>query len=429
MNFYLARQPIFDRNQAVIGYEIIYRSSLYAAGLNDIEYKEATSRLLLNSYLDVGMDTLLGGHIAFVNFDNELILKDSPLLLNRGNTIIQLVANQSPSDAYLKNIQLFKDDGYLICLSGYGANYPYPQLLSLADIVQVDVDTHNDSQLKKIAGRFEGTDHILLAKNIDTYDVYDFCLHLGFDLFEGYYFCQPTLASGRMLLPSNYNNMEIMRLINEDVPDIKLISKKIEGDVQLTVKLLRLVNSSHFFMNKIHSVQHALAMIGIDAFKNWLNLALLDTFLGDQTPEIIKLSMVRMRLMELIGLECHFQNQVETLKLIGLLSVLDVLLDKTMLEAVNTLPLETEIKMTLLGRPSIYADIYRLVLNYEKAQFNKAFRDAKKARFDLDRLPALYSEAVRWADDIYEQVYPSQGEGQSADDLLENSGASPDTSS
>ena len=416
MNFYLARQPIFDRNQMVIGYEIIYRSSLYSAGVNDIEYKESTSRLLLNSYLDVGMDTLLGGHIAFINFDEALVMSDSPLLLNRGNTIIQFSTSIEPSDNFIHKIRQFKENGYLISLSDYTPDYDHLEIVALADIIQVDVTGCTTKTLKKIANAFRTGVQILLAKNIDTYDTYERCQNLDFDLFEGYYFCHPTLTEGRLLQPSNYNNMEIMKLINHDEPDIKLISNKIEADVHLTVKLLRLVNSSHYFMNKINSVQHALAMIGIDSFKNWLNLALLDSFLGDQTPEIIKLAMIRMRLMESVGKESHLRGEVETLKLIGLLSVLDVLLDKNMIEAVNPLPIETSLKMTLLGRQSDYADLYRLVLNYEKADFNKAFRDAESANFNLDLLPDLYSEAVRWADDIYEQIYPT--DEFSADDLF-----------
>ena len=416
MNFYLARQPIFDRNQLVIGYEIVYRSSLYSAGVNDIEYKEATSRLLLNSYLDVGMDTLLGGHIAFINFDHELVMKESPLLLNRGNTIIQIDANTKPDDEFLEKVSLFKDDGYLISLAGYNMNMKNDSLVRLADIIQVNVAAATAERLEVITGRFKEANQILLAKNIDTYDDYKLCSDLGFELFEGYYFCQPTLTEGKMLQSSNYNNMEILKLINTDEPDIKVISQRIEGDVNLTVRLLRLVNSSHFFMNKINSVQHALAMIGVNSFKNWLNLALLDSFLGDQTPEIMKLSMVRMKLMESIGLESPLRNEVETLKLIGLLSVLDVLLDKNMIEAVNPLPIEKSLKLTLLGRETKYSDIFKLVLNYEKAHFNKAYRDAEGAKFDLDRLPDLYSEAVRWADDIYEQIYPSSST--TADSLI-----------
>lgn len=416
MNFYLARQPIFDRNQLVIGYEIIYRTSLYSAGINDIEYKDATNRLLLNSYLDVGMDTLLGGHIAFINFDRELVMSDTPFLLNRGNTIIQISTSIEPDEAFLEKINTFKDDGYLITLTDYSIDYPHLEVVDLVDIIQVNIEYMNTSQLKKINKRFEDNPVILMAKNINDYDTYQKCQSLGFDLFEGYYFCQPTLTEGRMIQSSNYNNMGILKLINEEEPDIKLISQKIEGDVNLTVKVLRLVNSSHVFMNKISSVQHALAMIGTESFKNWLNLALLDSFLGDQTPEIIKLSMVRMRLMSTIGMKSHLRGEIETLKLIGLLSVLDVLLGKTMIEAVNPLPIEKEMKITLLGRQSQYSDLYRLVLSYEKADFNKAFRAAQSAGFDLDHLPEMYAEALRWADDIYKQIYPASIT--TADDLI-----------
>lgn len=418
MNFYLARQPIFDQNQLIIGYEIVYRSSLSTAGLNDIEYTEATSRLLLNSYLDVSMDTLLGGHIAFINFDRELVMNDSPLLLNCGSTIIQISASIDPDDAFIVKINQFKEDGYLIALSDYTLDYPHLEIVDMADILQINVADNSTSQLKKIIKGFINKDHLLLAKNIHDYNTYKTCLTLGYDLFQGYYFCQPTLTKGRLLQPSNYNNMEILKLINEEEPDIKLISQKIEGDVHLTIKLLRLVNSGHYFVNEISSVQHALAMIGTDAFKNWLNIALLDSFLDDQTPEIIKLSIVRMKLMESIGMESHLRGDVETLKLIGLLSVLDVLLDKNMIEAVNPLPIEKEMKMTLLGRQSQYSSLYRLVINYEKADFNKAFRDAKSANFNLDRLPDLYAEAIRWTDDIYEKIYPTSTT--STDDLMIN---------
>lgn len=392
----------------VIGYEIIYRSSLYSAGFNDIIYREATSRLLLNSYLDVGMDTLLGGHIAFIPFDEELVMADSPLLLNRGCTVIQISTAMAVSEGLIGKIRQFKEDGYLIALTDYVSAYPHRELVTLADIIQINVEHPSPSLLNKTIQPFANSPHILTAKGINDFDTYEMCRSMGFDLYQGYYFCQPTLTKGKMLQPSNYNNMEILKLINEDEPNIKLISQKIEGDVQLTVKLLRLVNSSHFFMNRISSVQHALAMIGIDSFKSWLNLALLDSFLGDQTPEIIKLSMIRMKLMESIGLESYLRSETETLKLIGLLSVLDVLVDKNMIEAVNPLPIEQEMKLTLLGRKSQYADLYQLVLNYEKADFNKAYRLAQSARFDLDRLPELYSEAVRWADDIYEQIYPTE---------------------
>ena len=419
MNFYLARQPIFDRNQLVIGYEIVYRTSLFTAGINDIEYKDATNRLLLNSYLDVGMDTLLGGHIAFINFDHDLVMSETPFLLNRGNTIIQISCSIDPDEAFLKKITTYKDDGYLITLSNYSLDYPHLELVHLADIIQIDSTYMHSSQLKKIIQRFKDSPAILMAKNINDYDTFQECQSLGFDLFEGYYFCQPTLTEGRSIQTSNYNNMDILKLINEDEPDLKLISQRIEGDVNLTIKLLRLVNSSHTFMNKISSVQHALAMIGIESFKNWLNLALLDSFLGDQTPELIKLSMVRMRLMETIGMKSHLRGDIETLKLIGLLSVLDVLLGKTMIEAVNPLPIEKEMKMTLLGRKTQYSELYKLVLNYEKADFNKAFRSAKNAGFDLDQFPQIYSEALQWADDIYEQIYPV--DYKSTDDLFSSS--------
>ena len=405
MNFYLARQPIFDRNQVLIGYEIIYRSSLNSPEKEDNEYNEATSRLLLNSYLDIGMDTLLSGHIAFINFDRELVLKDSPLLLNKSTTIIQIPSDITPDPIFLDKVSAFKDDGYLISLAGYIETYPHNDLLDLVDIIQVDLSKNNASSLKRIVKRFQLTTQILLAKNIESQDSYETLKKMGFELFQGYYFCKPTLTEGKLLQHSNLNTVEILKLSNEHEPNIKEISKRIEEDVNLTIKLLRLVNSSHYFMNKIQSVQHALAMVGIQSFKNWLNIALMDSLLGEQTSEIIKLSMVRMKMMEEIGHICKSKLNTDSLKLIGLLSVLDVLLDKNMMDAVGPLPIERELKMTLLGKDTIYAPIYRLVLGYEKGNFNIAYSYAEKANVDLDALPQIYATSIQWADDLYSHIY------------------------
>lgn len=409
MNFYLARQPIFDRHQMVIGYEIVYRNSIHTEDASDAVYNEATSRLLLNSYLDAGMDTLLGGHIAFIRFDENLVLQDTPLLLNKSTTVIQIGSDIEPSDEFIDKIKRFKSDGYLIGLSDYKINYKHEALIALSDIIQVDLSENTVSDLKKIIRRFELTTQILLACNIQNHDTYDAAKKLGFELFEGYYFCKPTLTKGRVLQQSSFHNIEILKLANADQPDIKLISSRIEEDVNLTVKLLRLVNSSHYFMNKIHSVQHALAMIGIKAFRNWLNIALMDSFLDDdQTPEIIKQSMVRMRMMENIGNACGMDEDQDSLKLIGLLSVLDVLLDKDMMEAVNPLPIDREMKITLFGRDSRFSDIFQMVLAYEKGSFNAARRYAVSANFSLDELPPLYTEALKWADDLYHHIYPNE---------------------
>ncbi|PKM69069.1 MAG: hypothetical protein CVU95_00345 [Firmicutes bacterium HGW-Firmicutes-2] len=406
MNFYLARQPIFDRNQMVIGYEIIYRSSLNSPENVDSEYDEATSRLLLNSYLDVGMDTLMGGHIAFINFDRELVLKDSPLLLNKSTTIIQIPSDIIPDSVFLDKISGLKNDGYLISLAGYIDTYPHNNLLELVDIIQVDLTKNTASSLKRIVKRFHMTTQILLAKNIESHDSYETLKRMGFELFQGYYFCKPTLTEGKILQHSNLNNVEILNLTNESEPNIKVISKRIEEDINLTIKLLRLVNSSHYFMNKIQSVQHALAMVGVQSFKSWLNIALMDSLLGEQTPEIIKLSMVRMKMMEEIGHISKSKLNTDSLKLIGLLSVLDVLLDKNMMDAVGPLPIERELKITLFGKDTIYAPIYRLVLGYEKGNFNIAYRYAEKAGIHLDALPQIYATSIQWADDLYNHIYP-----------------------
>lgn len=405
MNFYLARQPIFDLNQTVIGYEIVYRNSVSTPGKTDTVYDDATSKMLLNGYLDIGMEALLDGHMAFINFNAELILKDSPLLLNSKTTTIQIASDNRPDDLFIEKIKLLKDNGYLISLSNYTLLCPNSELIDLCDIIQIRFNSNTTGTLSKIANRFKHTSTILLAKNIDTYEDYKAVKDMGFELFQGDYYSQPVITKGVHLSQSNYNNLKILELVNAEEPDIKLVAMLIEKDIHLTVKLLRLVNSSHYFNNKIQSVQHALAMIGIDSFRSFINLALLDSFLDDQTPEIIKSSMMRMKLIETISLKSSFKRYVNSLKLIGLLSVLDVLLHTTMLKAINTLPIERDLKLTLLGKETKYSSIYNLVLHYEKGDFYDAYKYAHNFDFNLDLLPDMYASSLIWADELFNQLY------------------------
>lgn len=405
MDFYLARQPIFDRTKVVIGYDIIYRENNSSSDFEDTVYTQATAHLLLNRYLDTGIDALLGGHIAFIPLDKHLILESTTILLNEDTTVIQISSDIEPSLELIHRLRKLKSDGFLIALLDYTPEYSHKSILQLADIIEVDFNKNNRSQLKSILKEFSHTTQILLAKNIEDHETYQDAYSFGFDLFEGYYFSKPSFSKETILQQSKLNNIEILKLVNIDDPNIKIIAKRIEEDVTLTLKLLRLVNSSHYFVNKIHSVQHALAMIGIDSLKSWLNLALLDSFITNQSREIIRLSMVRMWLMEHVGIRSSQNNDINALKLIGLLSVLDVLLDKSVVDAISPLPIENMLKLTLFGEKSIYSDSYQLVLDYEKGSFKSASRHAKNITFDMNEMPTLYSNALAWSDKLYSYLY------------------------
>jgi len=407
MSFYLARQPIFDRHQVVIGYDILYKDEQPINDQTDITNLPSSAHLLLNRYLDTDVSSLLGGHIGFLLLDETLILKSTAILLNKDSTVIQIAPDIQPSDALLYQLYQLKAKGFLIALLGYTRDYPHTSILKLSDIVEVNFKDIPTSQLTKLVSYFKLNTQILMAKGIEDHTTYQIAYTLGFELFEGYYFAKPSFSKGSPLQQSVLNNIAILKLVNTEDPDVKLIATSIEKDVTLTLRLLRLVNSTHYFVNKIQSVQHALVMLGMTTLKSWLNLVLLDSFITHQSSEVIKLAMVRMWLMEHVGLQSAQHKDIDALKLIGLLSILDILLDKDMMDAIDSLPIDNSLKLTLLGENSKYSDVYQLVLAYEKGYFDNADNYAKKIHFNIDELPLLYTQALTWSDKVYAYLYPS----------------------
>jgi c-di-GMP-related signal transduction protein len=400
----LARQPIFDRNHMVIGYELLYQS----ADSTDIMLgNEERARKTIDSFLALNFDALLGGHIVFLPLTKEMLFLDTTLLLNKSTTIIEISRELTPTPEILTLLEQLKVEGFMIALSDYTYDYPYDELRALADIIMISL-THNSTlDIKRILLQFQMTTQVLLAKHVNTPSDYEAAKSLGFELFYGSYFSMPSISKTYKLSQSHLNNLEIIKIMGANEPDLTQIAKRIESDVSLTIKLLKLVNSTHSFSYHIQSVKHALAILGIKALRAWMNLAIMDELATQPEKEAIKLSMVRMRLLEVIGEHSNLDKYVEELKLIGILSVVDVLYHQPLSEALIDLPVEPQIKKTLLGDNTEYTNIYMLIRAYESARFDRIALHAHAIQFNLLSMPRFYKEAVSWADNLYYTLYPT----------------------
>lgn len=400
----LARQPIFDRNHMVIGYELLYQNT---DPTNNTLSTEDLARKTIEGFLALNFDALLGGHIVFLPLTKEMLLLDTTLLLNKSTTIIEISREITPTSEMLDILEQLKAEGFLIALSDYTYDYPYDALRAIADIIMISL-THNSSlDIKRILLQFQMTTQILLAKHVNTPADYETAKSAGFELFYGNYFSMPSISKTYKLSQSHLNNLEIIKMMGASEPDLTQISKRIESDVSLTIKLLKLVNSTHSFSYHIQSVKHALAILGIKALRAWMNLAIMDELANQPEKEAIKLSMVRMRLLEIVGEHSDLSKSVEELKLIGILSVVDVLYHQPLSEALIDLPVEPQIKKTLLGDNTEYTNIYMLIRAYESARFDRIALHAHAIHFNLLSMPRFYREAIAWADNLYYTLYPA----------------------
>lgn len=401
MDVFVARQPIFDCNMEVFGYELLYRSSEENFFDRSIASNVATSILLMNSYFTFGINNLIGTKKAFINFDRNLVEAEIPHILDKKIVIIELLEDIVPDEILLNRIKNLKENNYIIALDDFVEKKDYDELILLCDIIKVDFLCNSKDEIKRICYKWKKRGKKLLAEKVETNEEFLWAKEIGFDLFQGYFFCKPMIVKSKKLETNPMQYIKIIEELSRKEPDYKIIANVIEKDVALTYKLLRLVNSKFSHDVNIDTIQHAISILGIIAMEKWISLIMVQDLGQEKPSELVKVALLRTKFGEQLALSSEFKKDAQKIMLIEILSVLDVILEKSMEEVVKMLPLSEEIKDTLLGKVTKYSDLYKLILHYERGEWDSIDEDIEKSQIDVNKLPQMYCNAVKWAEDLY----------------------------
>jgi len=401
MEVYVARQPIFDQANEVHAYELLYRQNEQNFFDQSVTSNVATSLLLMNSYYTFGIDKLAGEGKVFINFDKSLITSGYPLLLDKNKVVIELLEDIVPDKQFIESVKKLKAAGYTIALDDYVESYEYMELVELSNIIKVDFLENTEEQIINIARRWKRSKKILLAEKVETQEIYEWAKKLGYKLFQGYYFSKPKMLKGKSVEDSAFQFIKIMEELCKTEPNYKAISSIIEIDVNLTYKLLKLVNSNFVGATKITSIQHGLSVLGIATFEKWISLAMVKSMAEDKPQESVKVSMSRGKFMELIAKNTKLKNKANEMMMVGILSVIDGLVDKPMGEIVEELPLKDEVKKALLLQEGHYTKSFKMVLKFEKGLFEESKEYYKELKIPIEKISQLYYEAIEWSESMF----------------------------
>lgn len=401
MDVYVARQPIFNREKEVVAYELLYRDTDKNFFDGSVAASVATSILLMNSYISFGINNLVGDAKAFVNFGKALIDSDIPLLLDSNRVVVELLEDIVPDRLFIEKVKMLKSKGYTIALDDYVQGYLYDELTDLSDIIKVDFFGNTKDQIVNICHIWKRKGKILLAEKVETDEVYQWAKRIGFDYFQGYFFSKPTMLKSKGIQESSFQYVKVMEELSRREPDYKQIAKIIETDATLTYKLLKLVNSKFSLISNISSIQHALSILGIEAFEKWFSLAMVQNLSASKPSEIVKISLIRARFLENIGKSSKLGSYSQELLLAGILSVMDALLERPMQEIVETLPITGIIKNALVNKETPILDAFNLCIAYEKGDFDIAENLATKIQFDWHKSTENYLDAVKWSEELF----------------------------
>ncbi|MEP0355832.1 EAL domain-containing protein [Paraglaciecola sp.] len=398
MNFYVARQPILTKSKELYAYELLFRDSLDNVFPN-INDNEATAKLIEGLEFNLGLSNLTEGSLAFINFTHESLLKRYPLLLPKEHIVVEILETVKPGKKLLGVCIELKEKGYTIALDDYEHKPVWLHFFPYVDIIKIDYSLTSPLQFEQIVMIVKDFPHIkLLAEKIETYKEYQHALEIGCEYFQGYFFSKPEMVKTVAFTPSQLSVVNLMSESNKSSPDVSIITSIFEGDANLSYKLLRYAQSPIFKRSiMIENIKQAVLALGMQELQRFTSLLFSAQFSQEKPRELTVMALVRARFCELMVLKNSPQNSQSSAFLMGLLSLLDAMVDGDLQELVNKLPLSTELKDAIVYRTGTYAELLKLCELYEKAAWQSIKQYCLELQVDYDTSADIYEESLIWS--------------------------------
>jgi c-di-GMP-related signal transduction protein len=394
---YVARQPIFDREQKVFGYELLFRDDMENM-FHGVD-PDAASRSTFDSSLLVGLDVLCDGRRAFLNCTRDTLISGLVTLLPSHSTVVEVLETVPVDKEVIKACQNLKEAGYLIALDDFVANDPREPLAEMADILKVDIRLTTLEQRGALMKKHGPWRCRMLAEKVESHEEFIAAKEQGFIYFQGYFFRRPEMMATHDVPANRINYLRMLQAVSGAEIDVTEVEKLIKSEASICYRLLRYMNSARFgFRNEIHSVRHALAILGDSEVRRWVRLIATVGAGQDKSSDLVLCALVRARFGELLSPSTRHGDS--DLFLLGLLSMLDVMLEMPMAEILEKIPLDAETKMVLRGEAGLLRPIYQLILAHESGEWEAARALCETLHLEPDTVAAWYFQAQEWAREV-----------------------------
>ncbi|MGI9595795.1 MAG: EAL and HDOD domain-containing protein [Acidimicrobiales bacterium] len=391
---FVGRQPIFDRENKVYAYDLLYRNSLDNE-IGTVNRTVATSRVIVDAFVEIGLEALVGQHRAFLNIDQSFLIDPDLVLVPAERVVLQVPGTTRATTETVEAIDHLKLLGYEIALNGYRSDLPGAELLDRADIVKLDAMSIGDAALHRELQLIGDRSVVRVAKRVETGERRDRLADLGFDAFQGHFLARPEIVTGDRLPSNRMAVLELVTKVSDPNVDGEELANLIALDASLSMRILRFVNSPlSGLSSEVESIQHAVVLVGRETIKSWVMLLAL-TGLGDSVPELITTAFVRAKVCELLAGEARLSAK-ESFFTVGLFSLMDAVMASPMDDLVKTLPFSPEVKTALTNKAGVRGEAVRCAQELEHgAPEGTAFQDVPGPR-----IAEIYLNSLNWADQM-----------------------------
>ncbi|HRD65133.1 MAG TPA: EAL domain-containing protein [Candidatus Competibacter sp.] len=403
---FLGRQPILDRDQRIVAYELLFRASV---GVNSAIIEDdftATAEVVVRAFTELGLASVLGDCLGYINADERFLASDLVELLPRERVVLEVLETVQITPSVIARLRELKEKGLRLALDDIGHVRPdQVPAMDLVDVIKVDLLALGIDELPSAIEYLKRWPAKLLAEKIDDGEQFRRCAQLGFELFQGYYFAKPTILVGRRVDPARAGVLRLMNLLLGDA-EANQLEQEFKRYPNLTYNLLRLVNSVAFGMPaKIDSLRRAIAILGRQQLQRWLQLLLFTQRAegGPPSQPLLTLAATRGKLMELMmnDIAPGDRGRADQAFMVGVLSLLDTLFGVPLPELLAELNLANSVRIALLGGEGLLGQLLGIIRLYEQNQFAEMVElIAQLPELSLSRFNQAQLQSLVWANEL-----------------------------
>ena len=395
---FVGRQPIYNRKLEVVAYELLFRDS-EANHADIVDGDQATSRLVYDTFLEIGLDAIVHDKTAFINFTRDFVLRDFTAIFPADRVVVEILEDVVVDTELLEAVRTLSEQGYTIALDDCVCHPDMMPLVALADVIKLDVLALDADTLQRTVGTLRQYNVQLLAEKIETRATFAHCCELGFDYFQGYFLSKPDVITGQRSPSSRIALLLLLAKVQDPATEFRDLEEIVTQDVSLSYKLLRVINAATYGLSKkVESIHQALLLLGTRFISRWISIILLAN-IAEKPHDLMATSLMRAKMCELLG-EAMKQQEKDVFFTVGLFSVLDALLDTPLPDVLASLPLAEELNRALLDYEGILGETLYCVLAYEHGNWQEVGCGELSQR----TITAAYLQAIAWAHDIAAQL-------------------------
>ncbi|RCW57360.1 EAL and HDOD domain-containing protein [Halanaerobium sp. ST460_2HS_T2] len=391
-----ARKPVLDSNQEVFAYEIIFKNSIEEKGISE------NSKLFIEEISDdikfFENSNLADGKKVFIHFNADLIQSEVPQLVSKDNLGIEISEDIKLKNEIINTIKKLKDNGCLLILNQSVKN-PAVNLYEYADIIKIDYKkaskTEHRSFIETIRNK-NSSQIKFLAQNIDEHHQFKEAKAAGFDYFQGVFFTKADMVNDSGTPGYKINYLNVLKELNKADVDFDKIEKLIKNDISMSFSLLKTINSASYGYN-VASIKQASALLGVKGLKKWSLLYLINGLKDDKPNILFVNTLTRAKFAESLAEEFNAADKSEDLFTMGIFSMLDAFLNRSMAKIMEETALTEEIKEAILIREGVMGEILNLVIAFERVKWDQVALIERKNQLDPKKLYNKYLKAVDFA--------------------------------